>query len=50
MSGRQAMAKTEAEELGLWETTFELGTVAFPTNWKIITCAYHVSFPVHGDG
>jgi len=31
MSNRQTMAKIEAEELGSWETTFELGTVAFPT-------------------
>ena len=31
MSCREAMALTEIEELGSWETTFELGTVAFPT-------------------
>ena len=30
ISNRQAMAMTEAE-LGSWETTFELGTAAFPT-------------------
>ena len=31
MSGRQAGLMTDAEDLGSWETTFELGTVAFPT-------------------
>ena len=30
MSNGQAMTMTEVEELGSWETTFELGTVAFP--------------------
>ena len=45
MSCREAMALTETEELGSWETTFELGTVAFPTKWKIITCTYLGSLP-----
>ena len=45
MSNREAMAMTETEELGSWETTFELGTVAFPTKWKIITCTYLGSLP-----